>query len=108
MDYSIDSFYDDNKKCWQVSVKGEIDIFNSDTLKKYLTKLIEGDAGDVNIDCSELEYIDSTGLGALVAILKKVKQDGYKMYLSNVKHGILKILKITDFDKIFIIESDGE
>ena len=88
---------------WQVSLAGEIDIFNSSEMKNQLGQLMEEQSADVHVDCKNLEYIDSTGLGALVAVLKNVKSQGKEMSLFEVKPNILKLFRITNLDKVFII-----
>lgn len=107
MDYNCRANFDADKKAWRVAISGEIDIYNSQTLKDSLGKLIAEHAVDIYLDCEKLEYIDSTGLGALVAMLKKVRQFGGNFHLVNVKASILKIFKITDLDKVFVIEGEA-
>lgn len=106
MDFQIEKQYRDG--IWQVSLSGEIDIFNSPELKSQLTQLMDEQAADMHVDCKGLEYIDSTGLGALVGVLKSVKSHGKEMTLAEVKPNILKLFRITSLDKVFIIRSKGD
>ena len=105
MDFELDKAFDGN--AWQVSLQGEIDIYNSADLKAQLSALMDEHKADVCIDCKNLEYIDSTGLGALVGALKHVKSHDKELRLSYVKPNILKLFKITNLNKAFIIEEDG-
>ena len=113
MDFSVKSKFDQHNKCWSVSVSGEVDIFNSQDMKKTLTDLISEKNADMTVDCAGLEYMDSTALGALVAVLKNVRNYGGVMRLENVRPNLLKLFKITNLDKAFVIgagtegESDG-
>ena len=104
MDFGIEKNFDGN--CWNVALRGEIDIFNSGSLKTQLTQLMEEHKADMHVNCKELEYIDSTGLGALVGVLKHIKSHGKEMHLSNVKPNTLKLFHITNLDKVFIVEGD--
>ena len=104
MDFSVKSRFDQENKCWSVSVTGEVDIFNSQEMKKSLTDLVSEKNADMTVDCAGLEYMDSTALGALVAVLKNVKNYGGAMRLKNVKPNLLKLFKITNLDKAFEIE----
>lgn len=101
--------YKDNieAKKWEVELTGEIDIFNSEDVKAALLEMLSEKEQDVHIDCSALSYIDSTGLSALVAILKKVKAYSGKVTLKNLLPNVFKVIKITNLDKLFIIEGDG-
>lgn len=101
--------YKDNEeiKAWEVSLEGEIDIFNSEEVKSALLAIIEEKAQNVIIDCKDLSYIDSTGLSALVAMLKSVKEYSGEVTLKNLLPNVYKVIKITNLDKLFIIEGDG-
>ena len=107
MDYALDSNFDQERKRWSVSIVGEVDIFNSADMKKSLTELINQNNTDIVLDCKYLDYIDSTALGALVGVLKNVKSYGGSIYLRNVKPSLGKLFKITNLDKVFLIEGDG-
>ena len=102
MDFEIEKNFDGTS--WHVTLSGEIDIYNSMDLKTKLTQLMEEHAADVYLNCKGLEYIDSTGLGALVGALKHIKSRDKEMHLSNVKANVLKLFRITNLDKVFIIE----
>ncbi len=106
MDYSIEHKPDENKKRWLVNVTGEIDIFNSTDMKEQLLKIINEKNYDLEIDCKNLEYMDSTALGALVAVLKNVKAYGGQIHLRHVRPNLLKLFKITNLDKVFVIEGE--
>ena len=59
---------------------------------------------DVVINMQNLEYIDSTGLGILVGVLKRLKQKEKDIYILNTKANVKKIFTITGLDKIFKLE----
>ena len=48
--------------------------------------------------------IDSTGLGAMIGVLKKLKTDNKEIYIINPKSNVKKIFTITGLDKIFKVE----
>lgn len=83
---------------------GEVDIYTSQKLKEKLYSIIDNNKKDLKIDCTELNYIDSTGLGIFVGALKKVKQYDKKICISNLKDNIRKLFVITGLDKLFVIE----
>lgn len=51
----------DIKDGTKIMIEGDIDLYNADEFKR----AISGLSGDVVLDCSALNYIDSTGLGVL-------------------------------------------
>lgn len=89
---------------WYVEVAGEIDIYTGNRLKETLINLINEQNTDIKINCEELDYIDSTGLGVLIGALKRLKQDNKNIIIANAKANISKLLNITGLNKIFIIE----
>lgn len=56
------------------------------------------------IDCTSLEYIASSGLRVLLRLRKAVAAQGQQVTLLNVNENIMEVLKVTHFDKMFIIK----
>lgn len=88
----------------KLSLFGEVDIYTSQELKEKLYSIVETNQNDLIIDCKELNYIDSTGLGIFVGALKKAKQYGKKIVITGLKDNIKKLFIITGLDKVFVIE----
>jgi len=88
----------------EVYLDGEVDIYTSQKLKDKLYGIIDENQSDLKINCRDLSYIDSTGLGIFVGALKKAKQNGKNIYISELKENIKKLFMITGLDKLFIIE----
>lgn len=107
MDFELKPEFDKQKNLWNIAVQGEIDIYNSSRVKDYMSNLIQEHPCDIYLNCTNLEYIDSTGLGALVSILKKVKQYNGNIHMTGVKSNVAKVFKITNLDKVFMIEGDA-
>lgn len=57
-----------------VKIEGEVDVYTSIDLKKELTRLIEANQKKIIIDLEHVNYMDSSGLGVLVALLKELKK----------------------------------
>ena len=96
--------YLESQKKWVVQLHGEIDIYNAPELKKELELAIETHCANMHVDCEQLSYIDSTGLGVLVSVLKKLRERGYKIIISGLKPHIYKIFELTDLNKLFEFE----
>lgn len=104
LDIQVEFHEKENK--WLFTPNGEIDIYTSPEFKKIVLDAFDSRETDISIDCINLEYMDSTGLGALIYILKKLKEKEYKIYLSNIKPNIRKLFDITKLDKLFIIRGE--
>ena len=88
----------------KISISGEVDIYTSQKLKEKLYNTVDSHKKDLKVDCTELNYIDSTGLGIFVGVLKRAKQYDKDIYILNAKQNIKKLFTITGLDKLFIIE----
>lgn len=91
-------------ECISILPIGEIDIHTSPMFKDEVNRIIDKKIINIVINCSSLDYIDSTGLGALIAILKRVKEKNLNLKIINLKPNIYKLFDITGLDKIFNIE----
>ena len=102
---SIDITYKKNNyNEWVVDLSGELDVSASDKLKEELKQMLDIEVLNIKIDISELEYIDSTGLGVLIGILKRAKIEEKEVEIINPRKNVLKIFTITGLNKIFKME----
>lgn len=85
-----------------VDLQGDLDI-NSNKEFKEKVNSVQG-IKNIIVNCENLSYIDSTGLGAFVSIYKNIKEKGEKLVITGLKPHIKKIFLITDLDKVFEIE----
>ena len=82
---------------------GELDVYNTKKFKEKSIKIYEKDKKDILFDFGELEYLDSTGLGSLIYILKEIEKDGNKIVIENINNSIMKLFKITKLEDMFEI-----
>ena len=78
---------------------GESARFFADALKKSFQ---EG-AGDVVVDLSRINYIDSTGIGELVGFLGRFQDAKRKLVLVRPSDQIRKLLRVAHLDELFPI-----
>jgi anti-sigma B factor antagonist len=86
-----------------IELKGEIDLSTSPIFKEKLYEIVESGKSDLIIDLNGLDFMDSTGLGVLVAVLKKTSLEGGTIRLVCNKRKIVKVFAITGLDKVFSI-----
>ncbi len=91
-----------------IAVSGEIDLYNVSELKKVLFSLTDGSCTSVVVDMKFVNYMDSSGIGALVAGQKKMKAHNGRFSLLNIHEDVLNILKLATLDKFFKIYEDEE
>lgn len=104
MSININSVLDSQNQFWNVALEGELDVSTSDKLKEYLHGLADQEMLDMKINLENLEYIDSTGLGVMIGVLKKLKVGNKEIYIINPRSNVRKIFNITGLDKIFKVE----
>ena len=104
MSIEMHSTLDTTNEFWMVSLEGELDVSTADELKKYLHKLVDEKNIDMRLNLEKLEYIDSTGLGVMIGILKKLKIENKELYIEKPRSNVRKIFNITGLDKIFKLE----
>jgi anti-sigma B factor antagonist len=97
--------YDEEK--WVFKLIGEIDIYTSNEFRDEVLKAYQQKNADLVIDAENLEYIDSTGLGALIGLLKMMQDTPYKIYIDNIKPNIRKLFDITKLDSLFIFRGEN-
>ena len=108
MSFNTEVKFSSEEDKWVFILEGDMDIYTSDIFKDQAIKSFEEKKADLLIDGEKLDYIDSTGLGALIGILKRVKEADYKIYLTNIKPNIRKLFDITELDKLFIIRGEDD
>jgi anti-sigma B factor antagonist len=68
-----------------------------------LERALEEDEGNVLVDFSRINYIDSTGIGELVGYLGRFRDRNRKLILINPSDRIRKLLAIAQLDRLFTI-----
>ena len=93
-----------NDKICKMSIDGEMDINTYKKVKDKLNKIIDEESIDIELDFENLSYIDSTGIGVLIGILKKLNKKEQSLVIKNAKDNIKRLFNITGLDKIFILQ----
>ena len=92
-----------NDQIIEIKPIGEVDIYTSPELKNKIFDLINENNSDITINGEDLEYIDSTGLGVLMSIYKKIQEKELNFKITNLKPNIYKLFDITGLNKVFNI-----
>ena len=104
MSININTALNNQEEFWSVNLEGELDVSTADKLKEHLHGLADKEILDMKINLENLEYIDSTGLGVMIGVLKKLKVGNKEIYIVNPRSNVRKIFNITGLDKIFKVE----
>jgi anti-sigma B factor antagonist len=86
-----------------VSLGGEVDLYTAPELKQELHRLVSEGATRLVIDMSETTFIDSTTLGVLLSVVKRVRPEGGTVVLVCPDRNVRRIFEITLLDRVFAI-----
>lgn len=87
-----------------VEVKGELDLYTAPSFRESV--LDAGDAEDpkVIVDFRGLGFIDSSGLGAIVACLKHIRERGGDLVLVAPEgSGLRRLMDLTGLDRVLTL-----
>jgi anti-sigma B factor antagonist len=87
-----------------VVVAGRLDAARAPEAQKFL----DGVSGVVTLDCSQLEYISSAGLGALLKTRKRLVAQGGKLRVVGANQHLRDIFQFSGLDEVFEIGRDGK
>ncbi len=81
----------------RVTVRGEIDMATAPQLNDLLNALIDAGSSDIVLEARGLEFLDSTGIGVLVAARNRLGNGGTLSIASPPPH-VRKVLELTGAD----------
>lgn len=86
-----------------VSFAGRIIYDTEEVVKKELEKIIKSKAQKVVFNLADLTYINSSGLGLLINVLKQVRAQSGDIKLSNLRPELSELFRITSLNSVFEI-----
>ncbi|HET7425169.1 MAG: STAS domain-containing protein [Gemmatimonadales bacterium] len=86
-----------------VKVEGQLIVGNRQELKDLVFAALDKGERRILIDFSQTGYIDSSGLGALVSISKRVREAGGELRLSGLNEDLRSLFELTKLDTLFAI-----
>ncbi|NLN77590.1 MAG: STAS domain-containing protein [Armatimonadetes bacterium] len=86
-----------------IDLSGEVDAYTSARFREAMVELIDGGSANLIISMLKVDYIDSSGLGALVGGLKRSTENGGRIVIVCDNPQIRKVFEITGLEKVFPI-----
>jgi anti-sigma B factor antagonist len=83
------------------AIIGRLDTVNSEKFSKDMQPLIDGADRHIELECSALEYISSSGLRLFLTLRKQVAAKGGKLTIRNINNEIREVFTITGFFNLF-------
>lgn len=91
-----------------VEVEGQLIVGNRQELKQKVLEDLEGGARKFVVDFANTGYIDSSGLGVLVSLSKKIREQGGELRLSSLNEDLRTLFELTKLDTLFRIADDKD
>ena len=89
----------------RLTISGELDSITAPNVRKSFDEIAADKPPSVVLDLSSLRVIDSSGVGAIVSLFKRVRAEGGEFEVKGVQGQPLSIFKVLRLDKVFDVEA---
>jgi anti-sigma B factor antagonist len=84
----------------RLAIKGELDAVTVPELRLTIDGLVSRQPARLQVDLSALRVIDSSGVGALVSLYKRVRAQGGQVTVTGLQDQPLAIFKLLRLDRV--------
>lgn len=84
---------------------GDLDIVTSDNVKRELTGLVEAGQVSLVLDLSDVGFVDSSGLGALVAVHRYAESQGSRFVVKALPPQVQRLFAITRLNDLLAVDA---
>lgn len=99
---------DESKGVVVLGVDGQLIVGNRHELKQKVLDALEAGERKFLVDFSETGYIDSSGLGVLVSLSKKVREVDGQLRLAGLNDDLRTLFELTKLDTLFAIDETAD
>jgi anti-anti-sigma factor len=85
-----------------LKLTGELDVATAPSLRDTVVQQISEGRTNLVFDCSDLEFIDSTGLGVLIGARARCLAANGSVSLTGVQPALARLLTVTGIDGLFL------
>ena len=85
----------------KLEIDGALDALTVPDIRPVLDALVNDGVRHVTVDIEKVSLIDSSGVGAIVSLFKRLKAEGGEMVLVGARDQPLAVLKLLRLDKVF-------
>ena len=87
--------------------EGQLVVANRQELKQKVLEELERGERKFVIDFTRTAYIDSSGIGALVTLVRKVRAEGGELRVTNLNEELTMLFELTKLDVLFRMGEQG-
>ncbi len=88
--------------------KGSLDADTVTAFKKITYDLVEQGNSQFVVDCTNLNFVDSMGLGVLISLLRRVRQKQGDVKVAALNDDVKTIFEITRLHRLFEVCQDAD
>ncbi|EKB48390.1 STAS domain-containing protein [Cecembia lonarensis] len=88
-----------------LQLKGEIDASNSVDLDAAIQEMLNKGAKKILVDCAQLEYISSAGLGVFMSYLEEFQEKDVQIVIFGLLEKVHQVFVILGLDKLITIKT---
>lgn len=89
----------------RLAIEGALDALTARNVRPVFDDVVAAKPKKVTVDLAELTLIDSSGVGAIVSLFKRVKADGGSVVVTRAQDQPLAVLKLLKLDRVLGITS---
>ena len=84
---------------WAVArTSGDLDLTTAPRLREQIVQVVANGQPHVILDLQQVDFVDSTGLGVIVGLLKRTRSQGGDLRLVSTRTSLRKVLELTALD----------
>lgn len=104
----VDVSVDFGEKYCLIKINGEVDASSSIHLDEAMQKAVNAECPKILVDCLDLRYISSAGLGVFMSYIQELEAKDKKLILFNMNEKVYKVFEILGLHQLLTIVDKEE
>ena len=104
----IEIVVNSDRGIYQITVNGEIDASSSIHLDNAISTAIEQNESKIMVDCNDLNYISSAGLGVFMSYLEDFKNNKTRFVIYGLNDKVKYVFELIGLENLLTIVSSKE
>lgn len=106
--YTMEVYQSKEEDFITLTIDGELDASSCIVLDESIQQVVNENEKKILVDCKQLSYISSAGLGVFMSYLQDFAQNDIRMILFNMNPQVKEVFRILGLDNLIKIVSNKE
>jgi anti-sigma B factor antagonist len=84
-----------------------LDSYMAEEFKNHMKSIVQNGYQQIVLDMSDVEFVDSSGLGAIIATMIALRPQG-RLMVCNVRYNVLSLFRLTRMDRVIPVMNNAE